>query len=129
MSIADFLWGFTQLLQDGGQGQTLSGAAQESRAEASHRIDQPSEPCLKQVEQLVLICRAMWTLIQEETNLTDEDLLARITELDVKDGALDGRYAKPPVACPKCGSKMCRKFRRCLFCGQEMPPESAFDTV
>jgi len=52
-----------------------------------------------------------------------------MNELDMKDGVHDGKYVKPPQDCPKCGSKMCRKFNRCLFCGEPCKDSSAFDTV
>jgi len=84
---------------------------------------------VKQLDKLGLVCQAMWSLIRERTNLTDKDLLTRVTELDLKDGVLDGKYTKPPVDCPKCGSKMSRKFNRCLFCGTEYTNGSAFDTI
>ncbi len=83
----------------------------------------------EQLTRLGLVCQAMWTLIQEQTNLTEKDLLTRVTELDLRDGVLDGRYVKPPVECRKCGAKVARKFNRCLFCGQASPEATAFDTV
>ena len=86
-------------------------------------------PHAKHLDKLGLICQAMWTLIKEKTDLTDEDLMKMVTELDLKDGKLDGKYTKPPVDCPKCGAKMCRKFNRCLFCGEEYSEGSTFDTV
>ena len=83
----------------------------------------------KRIDKIVLVVHAMWTLMGEKTDLTETELLKRVTELDGKDGAIDGRVTKPPVPCPKCGATICHKFNRCLFCGQEYAGGSAFDTV
>lgn len=83
----------------------------------------------QRVDQLLLVVQAMWTLLQEKTGLTDADLIARVTELDARDGATDGRVIKPPVKCAKCGAAVSRKFNRCLFCGEPYREGSAFDTV
>ena len=83
----------------------------------------------KRLDKLCLICESMWSLMQERTGLTERQLLERVTELDLKDGVLDGKYTKPAVDCPQCNAKMSRKFNRCLFCGEEYTDGSAFDTV
>jgi hypothetical protein len=98
--------------------------------EKAHKVvEQAYAPHVKHLDKLGLICQAMWTLIKEKTDLTDEDLLKMVTELDLKDGKLDGKYTKPPVDCPNCDAKICKKFNRCLFCGEEYTEGSAFDTV
>ena len=84
---------------------------------------------VKKLDKLSLVCQAMWTLLQERTDVSDEDLLARVTELDLKDGILDGKYQKPPAECPSCDAMMSPKFGRCLFCGQESTNNNAFDTL
>lgn len=83
----------------------------------------------QRVDQLLLVVQAMWTLLQEKTGLTDAELMARVTELDARDGTADGRVTRPPVKCAKCGAMVARKFNRCLFCGEPYAAGSAFDTV
>jgi hypothetical protein len=83
----------------------------------------------QRLDQLLLVVQAMWSLLQEKTGLTDAELLARMTELDARDGATDGRVTKSPVKCAKCGAAVSRKFNRCLFCGEPYRGGSAFDTV
>lgn len=129
MSVIDFLWNATQQMQIQEARDAAKDAKLEAQITAQQAIDQTYLPYVKQLDKLGLVCQAMWSLIQEKTNLTERDLLNRVTELDLKDGVLNGKYVKPPVDCPKCGSKMSRKFNRCLFCGQEYTEGSAFDTV
>ncbi len=86
-------------------------------------------PLIHQVERLTLVCEAMWSLIQEKTTLSEADLSQRVTDLDMADGVKDNKHSKAPVDCPDCGSKVCRKFGRCLFCGYRPPEETVFDTI
>jgi hypothetical protein len=83
----------------------------------------------QRLDQLLLVVQAMWSLLQEKTGLTDAELMARVTELDARDGTADGRVTRPPVKCAKCGATVARKFNRCLFCGEPYTAGSAFDTV
>jgi hypothetical protein len=71
------------------------------------------------VNQLALICRAMFELIQNSTGLSEQELRDKIVEIDLRDGQADGRMSPQPKRCPKCEAMMSPKFRRCLFCGCE----------
>jgi hypothetical protein len=86
-------------------------------------------PLIRQVNRLSLATEAMWSLIQERTDLTDKDLCQRITDLDLEDGVRDDRHKQPPADCPECGAKICREFNRCLFCGYRDPEGSAFNAT
>lgn len=129
MDIVNALWNVSQQMQLGEIKEVARDARIDARMAAEQTIEQTYLPYVKQLDKLGLVCQALWTLVQEKTDLTDKDLLERMTELDLKDGVLDGKQTKPPVECPKCGSMMCRKFNRCLFCGEEYSNGSAFDTV
>jgi hypothetical protein len=43
------------------------------------------------VDRLMLVNRALWELIRDQSALREEDLLARIEAIDMRDGVLDGR--------------------------------------
>lgn len=129
MSWFDLLWNASQQMQIEEIKHTANDAKFEAQLTAQQAIDQTYIPYVKQLDKLGLVCQAMWSLLKEKTNLTEQELLERVTELDLKDGVLDGKYVKAPVDCPKCGSKMSRKFNRCLFCGQECTDKSVFDAV
>lgn len=129
MSWINVLWNVRQQIQIDEARTSTENAKFTAHVAAQQSIEQAYAPFVKQLDKLGLVCQALWTLLQEKTDLTDRDLLERVTELDLKDGVLDGRYTKPPVDCPKCGSKISRKFSRCLFCGEEYAGGSAFDTV
>ncbi len=79
------------------------------------------------LDKLSLICWAMWTLIQETTDLSEDDLLARVRDLDLIDGSSDGKVTRQIAKCPKCGRVMSPKHSRCLYCGAQKLILSAFD--
>ena len=81
------------------------------------------------LERLSLICMAMWTLIQSETNLTEEDLLRRVGEIDLMDGSADGRITHSVTRCGRCDRPMSSRHTRCIYCGSEQLTASVFDTV
>ena len=121
LNLFTLFWSF---YQDQQEQSSPSSPVPSTPAEVSgaRRIDQ-------RVDQLLLVVQAMWALVQEKTGLTDAELLARVTELDARDGATDGRVTRPPVKCAKCGAAVARKFNRCLFCGEPYTAGSAFDSV
>lgn len=69
------------------------------------------------VNRLALICRAMFELLQQSSAVTEEQLKAKIVEIDVRDGHADGVMTPPQKRCPKCNAMMSPQFGRCLFCG------------
>ena len=103
------------LRQDAASERGRAGRAEDSARQATLLLEQ-------RIDRMGLICRAMWSLIEEHTRLQESGLAERITEIDMEDGHLDGRVAPPARDCPQCNAKISPKFGRCLFCGYE-PPE------
>lgn len=83
----------------------------------------------ERVEQLTLACAAMWQLLREKTNLTEQDLAERMAMIDAKDGVADGKLNRAPDKCPKCSRPMAPKHKRCMYCGFEKPVDTVFDTI
>ena len=70
------------------------------------------------VEKLLMITEALWDILKEKHGYTDEELIQRVQEIDLKDGRLDGKVAKePPSPCPNCGRPMGRNRAICIYCG------------
>jgi hypothetical protein len=92
-----------------------------------HELDQLRQS----IEKLALVNMAMWTLLQEKTNLKDEDLLNRMQELDLADGVADGRMSgQKSTGCAACGRPMSRTHDRCMYCGAETAGgRSAFEVT
>ena len=83
----------------------------------------------ERLEKLLLVNMAMWELIQECTNLTEEDLACKIREIDLRDGVEDGKKTSVVKLCPKCNRTMSPKHSRCLYCGAEDLAATTFDGI
>jgi hypothetical protein len=83
----------------------------------------------ERVDKLALLNMALWTLLKENTNLTDEDLSKRVQDLDLSDGKLDGRIRGGVTNCPQCDRTLSQRHNRCLYCGYEPDGETAFHKV
>jgi hypothetical protein len=69
------------------------------------------------VESLALACQSLWELLRENTKLTEQDLEAKMEQVDLRDGRQDGKMSSVSSACPDCGRKTSRRRPRCLYCG------------
>ena len=83
----------------------------------------------RRLEKLSLICRAMWTLVQERANLSEKELIERTTEVDLLDGKADGRVSVPARECTTCKRTIAPHHERCLYCGGKKLVKSVFETV
>ena len=81
------------------------------------------------VARLSLICAAMWELLSERTGLAEDDLIAKVHEIDIADGVADGKVSKSVKKCPKCSRTVSVRHKWCLYCGEELVKSSAFDDV
>ena len=53
------------------------------------------------IDTLALSCAAMWELLSEKLGVTEQELLAKIEEIDLRDGKLDGKIANVKQAMPR----------------------------
>lgn len=80
-----------------------------------------------QVDRLTLACQAMWELVRERTELTEEDLAQKIEEIDARDGEVDGKMGARIVPCPSCGRNSNSRRSSCVWCGEPIEREHAFE--
>jgi hypothetical protein len=81
------------------------------------------------VDKLLLACTALWELLRDRTDLTEDDLLAKVQEVDLRDGQADGKITKTVKKCPACGRTMSPRHRQCLYCGAEDLDVGVFDAA
>lgn len=72
------------------------------------------------LEKSLMACEALWTLLREKLNVTDQELLEKITEVDLMDGLQDGKVKKKPCECSECGRVVSRRHSQCLYCGASL---------
>jgi hypothetical protein len=81
----------------------------------------------RRINRLSLVCQAMWELLRERSNVTDEELSDKVLEVDLRDGQTDGRIAPTSVECPNCHQLSNSRRVTCVFCGAEMPRRHLFE--
>ena len=110
-----------------------SEAARQMSSQAatdSRRADSKVRDIEDRFERLSLVCMAMWSLLQDKTDLTERDLMDRVKVIDLMDGQADGKASKVGVTkCGSCDRAMSARHIRCIYCGSERPAGSAFDRV
>ncbi len=106
---------------------TASAAAQAQSAASSARRD--VSHLEDRLERLSLVCMAMWSLIQDKTGLTEEDLLERVRVIDLMDGVEDGKASRTVQKCHACNRVMSPRHQKCLYCGAAKLAKSAFDRI
>lgn len=72
----------------------------------------------RQVEHLTLVSQAMWELLRQHNGLTDEQLRAQVLEVDLRDGAADGKIAAQTLVCGNCGNNTHSRRKLCVMCGE-----------
>jgi len=113
--------GVTSTTGDKASAHMAEAKAERARNDAQH-IEQ-------RLDRLVLANMALWSLLQEKTGLTEQDLLDRVQEIDLADGQADGKARKPPAECAQCGRMMSARHKQCIYCGTERQDYSAFDSA
>jgi hypothetical protein len=75
----------------------------------------------KNVERLYMVVHAMWELLKDKAGLTDADLEAKVLEIDMRDGRLDGQDATQTamLTCRNCGRAIQSGQSHCPWCGAQ----------
>jgi hypothetical protein len=101
-------------------GERRLGPARADAAQAEFKAENALENVRRlegRIDRLLLVNMALWSLLKEETGLTDHQLAERVREIDEADGTPDGRVTPTVTPCPKCGQTISLKHQKCLFCG------------
>lgn len=70
------------------------------------------------VDRLETACRAMWTLLKQQSGKTDADLVKEIEAIDLHASQTAERQAgEHALECESCGKKVSRIQKACIYCG------------
>lgn len=78
------------------------------------------------VHRMALASQAMWEILRSRVGVTEPELIAKIHEIDLRDGTLDQRMAPRVTTCQKCDRPVSAKSFRCIYCGTDVPRNHAF---
>jgi hypothetical protein len=118
------LWDLIQQRQIG-RARDAAAQARNTAAQAASSVSRTENEVAeleRVVDSLMLTCQAMWELLREQGNLTDEALLQRMQEVDLRDGTQDGRMGPNASACPACSRPNHSRHGHCIYCGGLLPP-------
>ena len=106
-------WGARQQIESRQLGLTATRAA-----ETATRALTQTDLLQMDVEKLLILTEALWQLLRDRQGYSDEDLVRKIQEIDLRDGKLDGKVAgKAPTRCSKCKRALSPRLPNCMFCG------------
>lgn len=81
----------------------------------------------RRVERLALACQAMWELLGERAGVSEGELMARMEEVDLRDGAADGKMQAQVLVCPTCKRRVNSRRTVCMYCTNPLPRPHAFE--
>ena len=81
---------------------SVADQAQAKTYDLETRVKQLEE----EVDSLTLIAMAMWELLGKAEGFYLKDLEARMQEIDLRDGKLDGKYSVNANVCTKCNRQL-----------------------
>ena len=105
--------------------QEVKSTARHSQDELS-RYKQKIEELEFSLSRITLASQAMWEVLRARAGVTDTELLAKMNEIDLRDGVKDGRMTANVVTCPRCARKLNTKSARCIYCGTTMTKPHVF---
>lgn len=120
-------WGYG----DFGYQNSLRISSAESAAERAdskaRRAEQELDQLGRHVERMSLASQAMWELIRERTSLSEEDLEAKMLEVDGRDGVVDGKISVRVQVCDSCGRNTNSRRDTCIMCGAPIERAHKFE--
>jgi hypothetical protein len=100
--------------------QTRIAGAERAAESAESKVERSAravEDLQRHVDRLSLACQALWELLRERSDLTEDDIEKKMLEIDGRDGAVDGKIGIQALDCPSCGRKTSSKRNSCVMCG------------
>ena len=117
------------LLWEVSQRNTIHNAAEDASG-AKFKTDQVYKKVVeleKRLNRITLVSQARWELIRDHTGWTDDEILERIQEIDLRDGKLDGKLGASVTDCPNCNAKVNSRRGYCMICGTEVQVGEVFE--
>jgi hypothetical protein len=102
-------------------------AARDTALNAEEKVQREVRRLEARIDGLALRCQALWELVRERTSLSDADIRAKVSEIDARDGRVDGRITGTPGVCSKCGRPTHSRQSACMYCGTPIERSHVFE--
>jgi hypothetical protein len=103
----------------------VQSTTQQARSDAA-TVRREMSDLRRSIDTLTLTCAALWELLREKDGLSDDELVAKMREIDLRDGKLDGKMTAPTVTCPSCHRPNKSNRQRCIYCGGTLPTSGRY---
>jgi len=80
-------------------------------------LEQQNRILKANLERSLMISHALWEIVRFQCGLTDEDILRKVSQIDLRDGIIDGKNEGTAVICPGCGQRISTRNPACPYCG------------
>jgi hypothetical protein len=112
------------------QGQIASATAKAEHAKTETEILRHQITDLqRKSDALTIACQALWELLRPRMDIDDGALLAKMQEIDLRDGRADGKISTALIPCPRCHRQSNGARKNCLYCGEVLPVTHVFGRV
>jgi hypothetical protein len=101
----------------------LDSASQKARRD-TRDLEQEIRVLEQQVGRLTLASIAMAEILRDHLGISGEVIEAKICEIDLRDGKMDGMFHLSAKTCKECGRVSGAMSATCLYCGAALPNES-----
>jgi hypothetical protein len=95
------------------------GTAREAQADV-RELQSRVRVLEQQCERLNLAAMAMAEILRDRLGVTEKEIEAKLSEIDLRDGQLDGKVRPSPLSCSKCQRPNAANRQRCLYCGDAL---------
>jgi hypothetical protein len=101
----------------------LEAASQKARRD-TRDLEREIRVLEQQVGRLALVSVALAEILRDHLGVSAELIEAKIREIDLRDGKLDGTFRPSAKSCNECGRVSGPMSATCLYCGAPLPKES-----
>jgi len=109
-----------------GQIRQAQGTA-ERAADKTAQVQSHIQDLERRLDRLTLASQAMWELLRSMGHITDSHLMAKMEEVDLRDGRQDGKITPVVKVCPKCHRNSHSRRLHCVYCETALPSPNLFE--
>ena len=121
-----FLWELFQQRRIDSANDKAADAKQAARTAESlaSRVDGQIRQLEQENDRLTLAVMAIAEILREQFHVTQDAIEAKMRDIDIRDGALDGKVTRFGKLCRGCQRISGAKRTACLYCGEPLPQDS-----
>ena len=93
------------------------------------RLEDEVDDLKRKADALTIACQSLWEILRSRLTLDEQMMLAKMHEIDLRDGKLDGKIATKKITCRNCSRPNNTKRHCCLYCGKRLADGHLFEKM